>query len=46
MCHGDVIYSISDPVNNIIVIGDRRLLDVSWWSFHNVFKCRITMLYT
>lgn len=24
----------------------RRLLDLSWQSLHNVYKCRITMLYT
>ena len=35
-------------VNNILIIlyRNRWLLDSSWWSFHNVCKCQITMQHT
>ena len=46
--HRNVIHSIKDMANNIVInlYRVRWLLDLSWWSFHNVFKYWITMLYS
>ena len=46
--HRERKYSIGDTVNNIIitVYGDRWQDDLPWWSFHNVDRCQITLLYT
>ena len=38
--HRNVIHSIKDMVNNIVInlYRVRWLLDLPWWSFHNEFK--------
>lgn len=44
----DEKYSIVNAVNNTVISlrGDRWKLHRSWWAFHNVRNCQITVLYT
>lgn len=38
----------ADGVNDSVITlhGDRWSLDLVWWLHHQLYKCRITMLYT